>query len=53
MPRVRASLVFGGEPGKDQVFTIYAGTLDDPAAIRPTVATFARADRPGPSSRRG
>jgi hypothetical protein len=28
---VCGSLVFGGEVGKDQMFTIYAGSLDDPS----------------------
>lgn len=39
------SLVFGGEVGKDDSHTIYAGSLDDPSAFRPTVAIFTR-DRP-------
>jgi hypothetical protein len=34
--------VFGGIVGKDQQHTIYAGSLDDPSAFRPTVALFAR-----------
>ena len=38
-------LVFGGELGKDDSHTIYAGSLDDPSAFRPTVAIFTR-DRP-------
>ena len=38
-------LVFGGEVGKDDTHTIYAGSLDDPAAFRPTLAIFTR-DRP-------
>lgn len=38
-------LVFGGEVGKDDSFTIYAGSLDDPSLFRPTIAIFAR-DRP-------
>ena len=42
---VCGSLVFGGERGKDEQFTIYAGSLDDPAPFRPTVAIFTR-DRP-------
>lgn len=42
---VCGSLVFGGEVGKDDSFTIYAGSLDDPAAFHPTLAIFAR-DRP-------
>ena len=36
------SLIFGGEVGKDEQFTIYAGTLDDPSSFRPTAAIFAR-----------
>jgi hypothetical protein len=39
------SLVFGGDVGKDDSHTIYAGSLDDPSAFRPTVAIFTR-DRP-------
>jgi hypothetical protein len=39
---VCGSLVFGGELGKDQMFTIYAGSLDDPSPFRPTVAIFTR-----------
>ena len=42
---VCSSLVFGGELGKDDQFTIYAGSFDDPGAFRPTMAIFAR-DRP-------
>jgi hypothetical protein len=38
-------LVFGGEIGKDESHTIYAGSLDDPARFRPTLAIFDR-DRP-------
>jgi hypothetical protein len=37
---VCGSLVFGGEPGKAKVHTIYAGTLDEPSLFRPTVAVF-------------
>jgi hypothetical protein len=36
------SLVFGGEVGKDDQHTIYAGSLDDPSAFRPTIAIFTR-----------
>jgi hypothetical protein len=36
------SLVFGGEVGKDDSFTVYAGTLDDPSSFHPTIAIFAR-----------
>jgi hypothetical protein len=39
---VCGSLVFGGEVGKDDSFTIYAGTLDDPSSFHPTIAIFAR-----------
>jgi hypothetical protein len=42
---VCGSLVFGGEIGKVDAFTIYAGSLDDPSCFRPTIAIFAR-DRP-------
>ena len=42
---VCGGLVFGGEIGKDDQFTIYAGSLDDPSLFHPTVAIFAR-DRP-------
>ena len=38
-------LVFGGEPGRDESHTIYAGSLDDPALFAPTLAIFDR-DRP-------
>jgi hypothetical protein len=37
-----SSLVFGGVIGKDESFTIYAGSLDDPSSFRPQVAIFAR-----------
>jgi hypothetical protein len=40
--RVCGSLVFGGEVGKDDLFTVYAGSLDDPSSFRPTIAIFAR-----------
>jgi hypothetical protein len=36
-----SSLVFGGERDKSDSFTIYAGSLDDPAAFQPTAAIFA------------
>jgi hypothetical protein len=39
---VCGGLVFGGEVGKDDSFTIYAGSLDDPSGFRPTVAIFTR-----------
>lgn len=38
-------LVFGGRIGVDTMFTIYAGSLDDPARFEPTAAIFNR-DRP-------
>jgi hypothetical protein len=39
------SLVFGGELGKSDSYTLYAGSLDDPSAFHPTFAIFA-ASRP-------
>ncbi len=42
---VCGGLVFGGEVGKDDSFTIYAGSLDDPTLFRPAIAIFVR-DRP-------
>jgi hypothetical protein len=39
---VCGGLVFGGEAGKDTMFTIYAGSLDDPSLFHPTVAIFTR-----------
>ena len=39
---VCGSLVFGGEVGKDESHTIYAGSLDDPSVFHPKVAIFAR-----------
>jgi hypothetical protein len=42
---VCGSLVFGGELGKDETHTIYAGSLDDPSCFQPKIAIFAR-DRP-------
>ena len=38
-------LVFGGEVGKDDSHTIYAGSLDDASRSRPQIAIFDR-DRP-------
>ena len=38
-------LVFGGIVGIDASHTVYAGSLDDPAQFRPTLAIFNR-DRP-------
>jgi hypothetical protein len=43
---VCGSLVFGGDVGKDDSFTIYAGSLDDPSAFHPTAAIFARSRPP-------
>jgi hypothetical protein len=37
-----SSLVFGGEVGKSDAFTIYAGSLDDPSSFHPTIAIFTR-----------
>jgi hypothetical protein len=36
------SLVFGGERGKSDAFTIYAGSLDDKSLFHPKVAIFTR-----------
>jgi hypothetical protein len=36
------SLVFGGELGKDDSHTVYAGTLDDPSRFVPRIAIFTR-----------
>ena len=33
-------LVFGGEVGKDESFTIYAGSLDEPSLFKPAIAIF-------------
>jgi hypothetical protein len=33
-------LVFGGEVGKDESFTIYAGSLDQPSLFKPSIAIF-------------
>lgn len=38
-------LVFGGIVGSDTEHTIYAGSLDEPALFRPTMALFSR-DKP-------
>ena len=43
---VCGSLVFGGEVGKDDSFTIYAGSLDDPSVFQPKVAIFVRSCPP-------
>lgn len=37
-----ASLVFGGPVGQAESHTIYAGSLDDPTAFRPTMAIFTK-----------
>jgi hypothetical protein len=42
---VCGGLVFGGEVGKDSSHTVYAGSLDEAARFRPTLAIFNR-DRP-------
>lgn len=34
------SLVFGGEIGKTDLHTLYAGSLDDPSRFHPTIAIF-------------
>jgi hypothetical protein len=36
-----SSLVFGGDIGKSEEYTIYAGSLDDPMAFKPAIAIFA------------
>ena len=41
-----SSLVFGGELGESDSFTIYAGSLDDPSSFHPTVAIFASSRPP-------
>jgi hypothetical protein len=42
---VCGSLVFGGEVGLDDQHTVYAGSLDEPARFKPSIAIFGR-DRP-------
>jgi len=42
---VCGSLVFGGPVGEASAHTIYAGSLDEPAFFRPTLAIFTR-DKP-------
>jgi hypothetical protein len=39
---VCGGLVFGGEAGKSESFTIYAGSLDEPTRFCPTIAIFTR-----------
>jgi len=36
------SLVFGGDVGKDDSHTVYAGSLDEPWLFRPQIAIFTR-----------
>jgi hypothetical protein len=36
------SLVMGGAIGKDKIYNIYAGSLDDPSLFHPTIAVFTR-----------
>ena len=40
------SLVFGGEIGKTDSYTLYAGSLDDPSRFQPTFAIFAEGRPP-------
>ena len=42
---VCGGLVFGGEVGKDNSHTLYAGSLDDPSVFQPAMAIFLR-DKP-------
>ena len=42
---VCGGLVFGGELGTSESFTVYAGSLDEPARFRPRIAIFV-AERP-------
>jgi len=42
---VCGGLVYGGEVGKSDGHTIYAGSLDDPALFKPSMAIFTR-DKP-------
>ena len=39
---VCGGLVLGGDVAKSDVFTIYAGSLDDPSRFHPTAAIFTR-----------
>jgi len=39
---VCGGLVFGGEVGKVESHTIYAGSLDDPSSFAPKIAIFTR-----------
>jgi hypothetical protein len=42
---VCGGLVYGGEVGKSDAHTIYAGSLDDPSLFKPSMAIFTR-DKP-------
>jgi hypothetical protein len=39
---VCGGLVFGGDVGAAETFTLYAGSLDEPSSFRPEVAIFTR-----------
>jgi hypothetical protein len=39
-------LVFGGVVGESDSFTVYAGSLDDPSAFKPTMTIFTRSRAP-------
>jgi hypothetical protein len=39
---VCSSLVFGGEVGRDDWHTVYAGSLDDPSLFHPQIAIFTK-----------
>jgi hypothetical protein len=39
---VCGSLVFGGDPGRDESHTVYAGSLDDPSLFHPQIAIFTK-----------
>jgi hypothetical protein len=43
---VCGGLVFGGEAGISDSFTIYAGSLDEPTRFHPTIAIFANSCPP-------
>jgi hypothetical protein len=40
------SLVFGGEIGTSNSYTVYAGSLDGPSSFLPTIAIFAKGRPP-------
>jgi len=42
---VCGGMVYGGEVGKSDGHTIYAGSLDDPSRFKPSMAIFTR-DKP-------